>query len=179
MKARGILAVVFAAVFLFSGLISAQDENKGTRKSPKAGVSQMVGTTNVSVSYSRPGVKGREIWGKLVPYDKVWRAGADEATAVTFDKDVKFNGKKVGAGTYSFFVIPTENEWTVILNTVAEQWGAYSYDESKDLLRFTVKPEAADHTEWLQYTIDKTGDYSADLSMRWEKLKLTVKVEAE
>ncbi|MCF8262598.1 MAG: DUF2911 domain-containing protein [Melioribacteraceae bacterium] len=177
MKRTLFVCSLLAVFALFSTSTDAQD--KGPRKSPKAGVSQVVGTTNVSVSYSRPGVKDREIWGELVPYGKIWRAGADDATTFEFEKDVMLSGNAVPAGKYSFFAIPDELEWTIILNKTAEQWGAYNYDEAQDLLRFTVKPETADHVEWLKYEIEKTGDYTANLSMRWGKGKISIPIEAK
>ena len=129
----------------------AQDYLKKLRVSPKAEVMQVVGLTQVNISYSRPGVKGRKIWGALVPYDKVWRAGADEATKITFSTDVTVEGKKLSAGSYSFFVIPAKKEWTVIFNKVADQWGAFTYNEAEDALRIKVKPKTADSEEWLKY----------------------------
>ena len=129
-------------LLIFFGFISqslAQDYLKKLRVSPKAEVMQVVGLTKVTISYSRPGVKGRKIWGALVPYDKVWRAGADEATKITFSTDVIIEGKKLSAGSYSFFVIPTKKEWTIIFNKVADQWGAFTYNEAEDAIAIKSK----------------------------------------
>jgi Protein of unknown function (DUF2911) len=161
------------------------DWNKKVRVSPRAFVTQTVGLTDVTISYSRPGVKGRKIWGGLVPYDKVWRAGANEATKITFSKDVMVNGHKVPAGSYGFFLLPAKNEWTVIFNKVADQWGAFQYNKAEDFLRFTVKPEKANFTEWLKYNftdikVNQTKDgsnNSAVVNMIWDKLKISFKVE--
>ena len=167
---------------LILGFVSqsvAQDYLKKLRVSPKAEVMQVVGLTKVTISYSRPGVKGRKIWGALVPYDKVWRAGADEATKITFSTEVKVEGKKLTAGSYSFFVIPNKKEWIIIFNKVSDQWGAFTYNEAEDAIRLKMKPKTAEFEEWLKYEIAKTGDYSANLSLHWEKQKVALKLETK
>ena len=167
---------------LILGFVSqsvAQDYLKKLRVSPKAEVMQVVGLTKVTISYSRPGVKGRKIWGALVPYDKVWRAGADEATKITFSSEVKVEGKKLTAGSYSFFVIPNKKEWIIIFNKVSDQWGAFTYNEAEDAIRLKMKPKTAEFEEWLKYEIAKTGDYSANLSLHWEKQKVALKLETK
>jgi hypothetical protein len=166
-------------IFGFASQSFAQDYLKKLRVSPEAEVMQVVGLTKVAISYSRPGVKGRKIWGGLVPYDKVWRAGADEATKITITTDVMIEGKKLSAGSYSFFVIPTKKEWTIIFNKVADQWGAFEYNEAEDALRLKVKPKTAEFEEWLKYEFVKTGDYSANLCLHWEKLKVVLKLETK
>jgi hypothetical protein len=152
-------------------------QNDKVRISPKAEVMQVVGFTEVRISYSRPGVKSRQIWGGLVPYNKVWRAGANEATKITFSTDIMIEGKKLLAGAYSFFAIPTEKDWTLIFNKVSDQWGAFEYNEAEDALRVAVKPEKNEHEEWLRYSITKTSDSSAVVKLEWEKLKIPFKVE--
>ncbi|MCH7722236.1 MAG: DUF2911 domain-containing protein [Bacteroidetes bacterium] len=163
--------ILLISFVMISNQSIAQNNNK-VRISPKATVMQTVGLTDVRIDYSRPGVKGRVIWGGLVPYNKVWRAGADEATKITFANDVKINGKTLKAGSYSFFTIPTKNKWTLIFNYVADQWGAFEYNESEDALRIEVTPEAGNMQEWLAYTIIKTSDNSAVVKLEWEKLKV-------
>ncbi len=163
---------------------SVPDWNKKVRISPKAEVTQTIGLTDVTVSYSRPGVKGRKIWGGLVPYDKVWRAGANEATKITFSGNVLVNGKKVPAGSYGFFLIPHKNEWTVIFNKVADQWGAFTYNETQDFLRINVKPQPSNFHEWLEYSfsdmkVNSRGKNSAVLSLLWEKIKLPLTIKAD
>jgi hypothetical protein len=157
----------------------SQQKNEKVRISPKASVSQTVGFTDVTISYSRPGVKGRKIWGGLVPYDKVWRAGANEATKITFSTDVIIEGKKLPAGSYGFFAIPGRNEWTLIFNKVADQWGAFEYNEAEDALRITVKPEKGNFTEWLRYGFTRTSDNTAAVSLIWENLKVPFKLEVK
>ena len=169
------LCLSFMLFFVFS---SYAQENK-IRLSPKASVMQTVGFTDVTIDYSRPGVKGRTIWGALVPYNKVWRAGANEATTINFSTDVTIEGKSLPAGKYGFFTIPNKDSWTLIFNKVADQWGAFQYNEAEDALRVTVKPESNNFQEWLAYTITKTGDKSAVVSLEWEKLKVPFKIEVK
>jgi hypothetical protein len=175
----------YSAVFLlitlilFTGLSQAQNKKKDLRISPKAAVIQTVGFTEVRIDYSRPGVKKREIWGKLVPYDAVWRAGANEATKITFSTDVTIEGKKLKKGSYSLFAIPGKNDWIIIFNKVADQWGAFEYNESEDALRVKVKTEKAIWQEWLSYTINKASDTSAVIRLEWEKIKVPFKVEVK
>ena len=174
---RGIfttIALGVAIIFVFSATSAQQ---KSVRISQSASVSQTIGLTDLTVAYHRPGVKGREIWGKLVPYDQVWRAGANEATTVSFSDDVTIAGKQLKAGTYSFFVIPRLGEWTVIFNSQPKQWGAYSYDSTKDVMRISVKPEPIAHEEWLSYTFSDLTSISAKLSLRWEKIALPIMIE--
>jgi hypothetical protein len=150
---------------------------KKVRVSSKAGVFQTLGITDVDVSYSRPGVKNRKIWGELVPYNKVWRAGADEATKITFSTDVTIEGKKLPAGAYGFFAIPGENEWTLIFNKIADQWGAFTYNESEDALRIKVKPVPNSNQEWLLYSFTDMTPTTAQLNLIWEKIKVSFKIE--
>lgn len=150
------------------------------RVSPKATVSQTVGLTDISITYCRPGVKGRVIWGGLVPYDQVWRTGANEATTITFSDPVTVNGTAVAAGTYGLFTIPGLKEWTVILNKGATQWGSYEYKQADDLLRFQVTPRpAAAATEWMELHFESLSKDSAEVVLAWEKLEVafTVKVD--
>ncbi|RAK63567.1 DUF2911 domain-containing protein [Hymenobacter edaphi] len=150
---------------------SAQDQAK---PSPAATATGKAGKATVTVKYSSPAVKGRTIWGGLEPYGKVWRAGANEATTVTFDQPVTVEGKALPAGTYAFFVIPMEKDaWTVIFNKTANQWGAFKYDEKQDALRASVKPrKAASLNERLTYTVESPG-----LVLRWENIELPVSIK--
>lgn len=166
-------------VFLVITAITFAQNEKKVRISPKALVQQTVGFTEVSIEYSRPGVKKRKIWGGLVPYNAVWRAGANEATKITFTDDVTINGKKLKSGTYSFFTIPAKNNWILIFNKVAEQWGAFEYNEAEDALRIEVTPEEGYWQEWLAYTITKTSDNSAIVKLEWEKLKIPFMVKVD
>jgi hypothetical protein len=150
------------------------------RPSPRASVSQQIGVTEVEIHYSRPGVKGRTIWGDLVPYNEVWRTGANENTTITFSTPVRIEGKELPAGTYGLQTIPTPNEWTVILSKDAELWGAFNYKPENDALRVQVKPEtASDVIERMRFTFDDVTDTSAKVVLRWEKLRVPFTVETD
>ena len=143
------------------------------KPSPAATATGKIGATLVTVSYSSPAVKGRPIWGGLVPYGEVWRAGANEATTVEFSKAVTVEGKALPAGKYGFFVIPTEKQWTVIFSKVPNQWGAFKYDQKQDALRVMVKPrKAAAMAERLAYAVTPTG-----LVLRWENLEAPIAIK--
>ena len=143
------------------------------KPSPAATATGKIGTSDVTVAYSSPAVKGRAIYGALVPYGEVWRAGANEATTVAFSKPVTVQGKALPAGTYSFFVIPTTKQWTVIFNKEPKQWGAYKYNQKLDALRVMVTPrKAASPNERLSYTVTSKG-----LTLSWEKLELPIVIK--
>ena len=149
------------------------------RPSPKATVTQTVGLTDVTILYCRPSVRGRAIWGGLVPYDQVWRTGANEATTITFADDVTIEGTKLPAGTYGLFTIPGKDEWTVIFNKGAKQWGAYEHKQADDVLRIKVKPQATEFHELLTFAFPVVTTESATVAIVWEKLAVlfTIKVD--
>lgn len=147
------------------------------RPSPKASVMQTVGITDVTITYSRPSVKKRAVWGELVPYDKVWRAGANEATIIAFSDDVTISGQKLPAGNYSLHTIPAKAEWTLIFNKVADQWGSYSYDEKQDALRIKAKPQPAELSELLTFEFADVRPNAADIVLRWERLMVPFTVD--
>jgi hypothetical protein len=176
MNVRSVLVLIIGLLIA----IPVFAQNEKPRVSPKAGVKQIVGLTTVDISYSRPGVKGRKIWGGLVPYDKVWRAGADEATKFTFSTDVTIEGKRLPAGSYSFFAIPGQKTWTLIFNKVADQWGAYEYNEAEDAIRIQVKPVKLENTqEWLLYEFTESKTNSAVINLKWENLRVPFKIEVK
>ena len=148
------------------------------RPSPGAKVSQTVGLTDITVDYSSPGVKGRKvIWGAVVPYDQLWRAGANQTTKVTFSKDVTVGDKAVPAGTYALFVIPSKTTWTVILNKKVDQPGTGSeYKAAEDIARITVTPMPAPFRERLNYQITDFTDDKASLNLEWEKVRLPIPI---
>lgn len=138
--------------------------------SPTASLTQAVGLAKVTIEYSRPSVKGRKIFGDLVPFDKVWRTGANKITTIQFDKDLTFNGKKVAAGSYAICTVPGAKSWAIALNSDDKQWGTYGYDAQKDVLRFDVKPEKlAKLAEHFTIAFDKFTPTSADVVLSWEK----------
>jgi hypothetical protein len=147
--------------------------------SPPASVSQTIGVTRITIDYHRPGVKGRKIWGELVTYDKVWRLGANEATTISFTDPVKIKGRVLPAGTYALFAIPKPAVFTVVFNTVAKQWGAFRYDESKDVLRFDLQPEKASSTEWMTFDMVPAAKGVVRVDWRWERLRFSFDVEVD
>jgi hypothetical protein len=149
------------------------------KQSPHARVMQVVGTTEIAIDYHRPSVRGRTIWGELVPYGKVWRAGANDATTLTFGGPVTIGGQALDAGTYGFFALPERESWTLIVNAVGEQWGSYNYDVAKDLVRIEVRPEAAPMQEAMAFTIDPVGSDKARVRLAWEKLAVSFEIQVD
>lgn len=148
--------------------------------SPACTLKQRVGLTDIEVVYSRPSVKDRAIFGAMVPYGKVWRTGANQATKITFSTNVKLNGKEVPAGTYALMTIPGKDEWTVIVNKGPEGWSPYKYDEKQDIFRFAVKPITM---PWSMetFTIDfnEIRDESSKLNLIWDKTKIPIEISVE
>lgn len=168
------LLVSAAAVALLAVLAApafAQRGDDAQRKSENGKTEGEIAGVTVTVEYGRPSVAGRAIWGALVPYGKVWRTGADEATTITFSHDVEIEGKSLAAGTYGLFTIPGENEWTVIFNKTARQWGAYGYVEADDALRVEVQPGTGEPVEALDFVIE-----SDRVILRWEKVRVGFRV---
>jgi len=195
---------VFAFVFILSCAAAAVAQVTLPRPSQKASVMQRIGVTDVTITYSRPGVKGRKIWGDplpgqtakgeatldnqnerpkdavIVPYGHVWRTGANAATQFVVTDDVLINGQKLAAGSYSLHTIPNKDEWTIVFNGTANQWGSFDYDPAKDTLRVKAKPQSMNESqEWLEYTFDPVTEDSAQVNIRWEKINVpfTVKVD--
>lgn len=186
------------AVFVFSCISVATAQVVTPRPSQKASVTQTIGVTDITVTYSRPGVKGRKIWGDptaeqastkgeatldnqnvrpkdaaIVPYGHIWRTGANEATMFVVSDDVLINGQKLAAGTYSLHTVPTKDEWTVVFNGTANQWGSFNYDPAKDTLRVKAKPQSVnDNQEWLEFSFDPITENSAQVNIRWEKVNV-------
>ncbi|MFP6582534.1 MAG: DUF2911 domain-containing protein [Candidatus Hydrogenedentota bacterium] len=176
---------VVALVFSFVSLPALAHDGKhpdAPNPSPNGSVSQEVGYGKVDVAFGRPGMKGRTIWGDLVPFNggdpRPWVAGANGSTVVTFAEDVKVNGQALKAGAYGFFIIPEKDQWTLIFSSDSSKFGIMKYSADKDVLRLTVKPEKSDHQEWLDYRIEKTGELTATLSLHWENLKAGFTIEA-
>jgi hypothetical protein len=149
------------------------------RPSPNASVSQTVGITEITLHYSRPGVKGRVIWGGLVPYGQVWRTGANENTTISFSTPVKIDGHDLPAGLYGLQTIPTAGDWTVVFSKDAQLWGAFDYKPEHDALRVQVKPAAAAPQERMSFEFNDLTDTSATVVLRWEKLQVPFKVEVD
>jgi hypothetical protein len=158
---------ILIAFFLVTNISCAQ-------KSPRLQTEGTINGTKVMIDYGAPSVKGRTIWGSLEKYGQVWRAGANENTTVSFDKDVNIGGESLAAGKYGFFLIPNENgEWVAIFSKKNDAWGAFSYSEAEDALRLTIKAEFVDDVqEQLMYAIDNSG-----IVFAWEKVRLSIPVE--
>lgn len=178
LRLRAAAPAALIAIHLAAGVAAAQQLDL-PRPSPKATVSQWVGITAVEIHYSSPGVKDRTIWGELVPYNEVWRTGANENTTITFSTPVRIQGKELPAGTYGLQTIPTPGEWTVIFSKDAELWGAFNYKPENDALRVQVKPQPADLRERMIFTFDNTTDTTTDVVLHWEKLKVPFTVEVD
>jgi len=205
---------LFTFAILFSLLCAApyasaqqpQLQIRPLRPSQKASVMQTVGVTDITITYSRPPVKGRTIFADapatmearakgeatldnqnerkagepIVPYGHVWRAGANEATMFVVTDDVLINGQPLKAGTYSLHTVPGKEEWTIIFNNDAGQWGSFTYDDKKDALRVKTKPQmASESQEWLEYTFDPITENTAQVNIRWEKMRVPFTVEVK
>lgn len=146
------------------------------RESQAAMTMQRIGTTDITVAYSRPSMKGRTIWGEVVPYDQVWRAGANENTTVTFSGDAQVEGQAVPAGTYGLHMIPTKGAWTIIISKDHTAWGSFFYKKENDLLRATVTPHGCSKTEQVTYDFADVTPQGATLTMRWAELEVPIKI---
>ncbi|BDD04386.1 DUF2911 domain-containing protein [Aureibacter tunicatorum] len=172
MKVRtGFIAVVLIALFCLKGY--GQDL---PRLSPLCKMSQKIGLTEISLEYSRPSTKGREIFGGLVPYNQVWRAGANACTKVTFSTDVVINGKELPKGTYGLFVIPNKDSWKVSFNSNFDQWGSTDYDSELDVLATVVKPETTEYTETFTFEVSDIKSETADLTLKWADTKVNIPI---
>jgi tetratricopeptide (TPR) repeat protein len=147
------------------------------RDSQHAKIIQRVGITDITINYHRPLVKGRKVWGGLVPYGQVWRAGANENTTIEFTDPVTVEGKPLAKGIYGLHMLPTESEWTIIFSKASTAWGSFTYNQSEDALRINVKPAAAEMKEALAYEVDDVTPTSAVIALRWEKLAVPFKVQ--
>lgn len=146
------------------------------RLSPQAGISQNFGYTMATLSYSRPAVNGRAVWGGVVPFGQVWRAGANEPTVVSFTRDVEINGNALAAGSYALFVLPEKKSWTFIFSRNTKGWGAYGYNPQDDALRVSVAPVKAAHKERLEFSFDDISEGGTTLVLHWADLKAGLKV---
>ena len=168
--------LVVCLVFLCSFVAFAQEKAPA---SPPASATAKIGSTDVTIKYSSPAVKGRKIWGDLVPYGQVWRTGANEATTITFSNDVTVEGQKLAAGTYALFTVPSDTEWTIVFNKTAKQWGAFKYDQAQDALRVKVKPTSTKSTnERMKIDVQPKGKNAGVVTIMWENLAVPFTVKA-
>lgn len=147
--------------------------------SQAATATQRIGLTDIAVTYHRPAIRTRTVWGDLVPYDQVWRAGANENTVVSFSTPVTVGGKTLPAGSYGLHVIPTKADWTVIFNTESTAWGSFFYDEAKDAVRFTTRPATGAFQEHLAYTFDAPAQAGVTLTLHWDTVALPIPIAVD
>ena len=173
MRTKVMACWMLLGLFALAGASWAVRGDDKERKSKNGKAEGSAGGAQVALEYGRPNVAGRKIFGELVPYGQVWRAGADEATTISFDRNVTIDGKPLAAGRYALFLIPTAEVWTVVFNKVADQWGAFKHDPASDAVRVTVKPAAHAMVETLEYVVD--GDR---VEMRWDTVAVGFSVKA-
>ena len=174
-----IVAAVLGLLFVAS-LCQAQSALLNIpRQSQHAVITQRIGITDITINYHRPLVNGRKVWGDLVPYGQVWRAGANENTTIAFSDPVTIEGQPLDKGVYGLHMIPGENEWTVIFSHAATSWGSFTYKQAEDALRVTVKPQLADMHNALTYDFDKLTPTSAVVELEWEKVAVPFKVDVD
>jgi len=171
------VTITFAAVLLMAFSGSAQQELKVPTLSPITEISQEVGLSQVKLTYSRPSAKGRKVFGGLVPFNEVWRTGANEATEITTTKNIQINGTLLKAGTYSLFTIPQKEKWTIIINSELGLWGAYNYNSKLDVMRFDV-PVTTTDTIYESFTMQSDHrNEVADLLLYWDKTKISIPIK--
>jgi len=188
LKLTTLACFVAMAFIMLSNVSQAQDAKP--RPSPKASATQRIGVdTDVSIDYSRPGVKKRKIWGDIVPYGMYpgnkyskekpfpWRAGANENTTIEFNHDLKIEGKLIPAGKYSIHMIASENSFKVMFNKKNAEWGSYSYDAGENAITADVTPVKVEHTEWLEYGFEELSGNGATAYLKWDDLKIPFKIE--
>ncbi len=178
MTRYGIVALAFLLFGIPSALAQAPLLNL-PQPSPSASVTQQVGVTEITVAYHRPAVNKRKIWGDLVPYDQVWRAGANENTTINFSSAVTVGGKKLAAGIYGLHMIPTTKDWTVILTTVSTAWGSFSYDQKEDAVRLVATPTPANFEESLEYRFENPTENSVNVVLQWEKIQVSFPITVD
>lgn len=182
------LLLMASILLMMPSATQAQDDV--IPQSLKASITQRLGAdTDITFDFSRPGVKGRKIWGALVPFGMSpgneysegnpypWRAGANENTTIEFNNDLLIEGQKLPAGKYGIHMIPAEEEWTIIFSKNSAAWGSFSYNKTEDALRVTVEPVEAPHQEWLTYGFEDLAGTSATAFLHWETLKVPFKME--
>ncbi len=177
MKYKNIVSVGFFTLMIaLSSEVLVAQNLVIPRGSPKASISQFIGVCNVIVDYGRPSVRNRKILGDLVPYDRVWRAGANEATTISFNHSITIEGTNIPAGKYGLFMIPQKNNWVVIFNKDTEQWGAYNYNEKDDVVRFEVDQVQSDFTEICTYSFVDVNKTKGVLRLQWENFKIDIPI---
>lgn len=176
---KKLLSCFIVLIFLMI-VVPANAQVQLPQASPEAMVKQTIGLTDITIRYHAPGVKGRKIFGSLVPYGQIWRAGANEATLITFSDDLFLNNERVAAGTYSFFLLPEdEQNWNIVLNKDTTLWGLEGYDELNDVAYLQVTPQPNEFQETLQFSFSNIGTNTGYLNLTWENIKVSVHIETE
>lgn len=179
------LLVLFSGILSVTSLCHSQTATGETlmlnlpRQSQHALVSQRIGITDITINYHRPLANSRQIWGKIVPYGQVWRAGANENTTITFSDQVTVEGQSLDKGTYGLHMIPGETQWTVIFSKNSGAWGSFTYKQEEDALRVNVKPQTAELHDALAYDFDDVKPDSTVVTLRWDKVAVPFKVEVK
>jgi tetratricopeptide (TPR) repeat protein len=176
MTAKPLRLALLLVLIFFAISVLAQTELGLPDRSQAAMVQQRIGVTDITIRYHRPLVDGRKIWGALVPYEKVWRAGANFNTTFEVSDPISVQGKALAKGIYGLHMIPTADSWTIIFSKAADSWGSYTYDQAEDALRVTVKPHASDMQEALEYSFGDLQPAAATVAMKWEKLTVPFRI---
>ena len=172
--------LLLPGLLLFAGICQAQSAVLDLpRQSQHAVLTQRIGITDITINYHRPLVNDRKIWGSMIPYGQVWRAGANENTTITFSDPVTVEGKPLDKGTYGLHMIPAEDQWTVVFSKNSTSWGSFTYQPEEDALRINVKPQATDFHNALTYDFDQLKPDSAVATMRWEKVAVPFQVSVK
>lgn len=171
------IKVLSYAFFIFAFVLPVFGQLNLPRESQRQEIVQTIGDTKITIVYHRPNVKSRTVWGELVPFGEVWRAGANENTTVDFSRDVTINGKPLPAGKYGFHAIPNKDQWVLIFSKVNDAWGSFTYDEKQDALRVTAKPQKADFRETMAFEIDEVSTNTAKVNIVWENLAVPFTVD--
>jgi hypothetical protein len=171
---------ITSIVCLLCGLWSFGQNFSYPMASPRQVITQQFSVSQITVDYGRPSVRGRKIFGELVPYGKIWRLGANQATSITFYQPVKFGGLPVKKGDYAIFVTPEAHQWTVVLNYDSNAWGAYSYDPNENAIEFTVPvTQTKELQESLEFSFEAISNDKVNLVIRWEYLKVEIPIEVD
>ncbi len=171
---------IFIICLVFTSQVNSQVFEYAVKlppASPKAKIYQQVGVTDMTISYHRPLTKGRTVFGKLIPFGKIWRTGADENTIIKFSTDVTIDGKVVKAGAYGLHTIPNKENWTVILNSETKAWGSYFYKKEKDAIRFTVTPKTTAHQEAMNFNFTQVSANKATVALSWATTTISFEVQ--
>jgi hypothetical protein len=173
---RSLLPALLLLIGTAGPALAQERGNEDPRTSPNAAVAQTIGTTEVRITYGRPQVNDRTIFGELVPFGEVWRTGANEATTISFSDDVRVEGESIAAGTYSLYTIPGQDTWTLIFNGVANQWGT-QYNADEDVLRVDVAPESAPFHEMMTFRFGNVTDTSGTAALLWAETRVPFEIQ--